>query len=423
MSAAIAGGTWPTLRVSIAPVISLLLFIAVFAGFQGGRYFMANRLQELGVLCALLVFVIGAWMALFRLPQPEWKRWVYTPVLLVGGVMSLWSAVFALRFGESFLFCLFASREFLLAFIGPAMYLIVCSGYQRERLERVLWLSFLALMLNYLYFYFTLDLRETFFADDHTVSNLVTYDEWRGFRLKPPLFAIMLGLLGSLVLAARARGLMQLLFALSLLGLAGYIWSIVMFRSTLATMLLSMVLYPLFLSARSRVSLMLLAVPLSLVVLPHLYGLALDHFLNADGGGIRLKAFAIALDYIPQYLLLGAGEDNSYGRTYQDLFGFYFYPSDLGFVGITFKYGIVGAALYLGMHFTIWGRLLATNWHFREANQGRAHPLLWALLIFFTAQTFNLVLNPGLAYAQGITTGAMAIALCGIVRREGYRAG
>jgi hypothetical protein len=406
----------------LAPVISLLLFIAVFAGFQGGRYFMANRLQELGILCALLVFVLGAWLALFRLPQAEWKRWVYTPVFLVGGIMVVWSLVFALRFGENVIYCLFASREFLLAFIGPAMYLICCSGYERWRLERVLWFAFLALMLNYLYFYFTLDLKQAFFSSDHTISNLVTYDEWRGFRLKPPLFAIMLALLAGLVLLFGKGGLLQRLFAVILVALACYIWSIVMFRSTLATMLLSVMLYPLFLAARNRVAWMLLLVPLIAAAMPHLVGIAMDHFLNADGGGIRLKAFHIALDYIPRYFLLGAGEDNSYGRTYQDLFAFYFYPSDLGFIGITFKYGVIGAALYLYMHVTIWLRLLKGNWHYRSANEGRMHPLLWALLIFFTAQTFNLVLNPGLAYAQGITTGSIAIALCGILQRESYRA-
>jgi len=37
------------------------LFIALFAGFQGGRYVFANRLQELGIACALGLFIVGAW--------------------------------------------------------------------------------------------------------------------------------------------------------------------------------------------------------------------------------------------------------------------------------------------------------------------------------------------------------------------------
>ena len=41
-----------------------------------------------------------------------------------------------------------------------------------------------------------------------------------------------------------------------------------------------------------------------------------------------------------------------------------------------------------------------------------------SLLILMTAQTFNLILNPGLAYAQGITAGSLALGLCALHRRR-----
>ncbi|MDC0175228.1 hypothetical protein OAI54_06545 [Pseudomonadales bacterium] len=141
----------PTKVLSIAPIISFLLFIALFAGFQGGRYMMANRLQEVGTLCALLVFVLGAWLALFRITQSEWKAWVYTPCWLVAGVMVVSSVMFGINFGESVLFSLFSAREFLLAFIGPAIVLIVKSGYPLASLRTVLFATLLALMVNYLF--------------------------------------------------------------------------------------------------------------------------------------------------------------------------------------------------------------------------------------------------------------------------------
>ena len=82
-------------------------------------------------------------------------------------------------------------------------------------------------------------------------------------------------------------------------------------------------------------------------------------------------------------------------------------------VGMTYKYGLVGLALYLFMHGLIWLRLWQANIR-HKACRGERNPLLWALLIFMTAQTFNLALNPGLAYAQGITLGSLALALSGI---------
>ena len=66
----------PVLPLSLRPVVMTLVFIALFAGCQGGRYYMANRLQELGIASALALFALGLWQGLFRLPREEWMRWV-----------------------------------------------------------------------------------------------------------------------------------------------------------------------------------------------------------------------------------------------------------------------------------------------------------------------------------------------------------
>jgi hypothetical protein len=400
--------------VSVNPLISVLLSIAVFSGFQGGRYFMANRLQEVGILSVLLVFILGAWLCLFRMPQPEWKRWVYTPCLLLIGIMLVWAVTFGIKYDDSVIYSIFASREFLLGFIGPAMYLITRAGYPLEHLQRVILFALLLLLSNYLYFYNTLDLRETFFSPDHTVSNLVTYDEWRGFRLKPPMFAVMLSFLVGLMLFFQGQSLMQRAFAAALVGLAAYIWTIVQFRSNLATLILAILVYWCFLVRPGRLHLALFLIPLGVIVAPVVAGIALTHFAEADGGALRLGSYKLALANILQNPVLGVGEDNSYGRTYQDLFARTFYPDDLGLIGILFKYGLVGTTLYLYFH----GRICVSLWKANLAHKtrfGRHHPLLWALLIFMTSQTLNLPLIPGLAYAQGITTGSMAIALCALI--------
>ena len=399
----------PTKVLSIAPIVSFLLFIALFAGFQGGRYMMANRLQEVGTLCALLVFVLGAWLALFRITQSEWKAWVYTPCWLVAGVMVVSSVMFGINFGESVLFSLFSAREFLLAFIGPAIVLIVKSGYPLASLRTVLFATLLALMVNYLFFYHTLDLRAAFFSSDHTISNLVTYDEWRGFRLKPSMVTVMLALLTGVMLVLQRASVGSVLFGFVLVCLAAHIWSIVMFRSTLATMLLGIGIYALFLSKPNRLALLLLTVPVAIIALPMVVQIVGEHFLGADGGSLRLKSYVLAINTIPEYFFLGVGEDNSYGRTYQQLFSRTFYPSDIGIIGVMFKYGLVGLLVYVYVHFLIVFRLWKANIgvRFRE---GKTDPILWALLILMVAQTLNLPLIAGLGYAQGVTTGSLALA-------------
>jgi hypothetical protein len=397
-------------RVSITPFFVLLIFLAIFAGCQGGRYYFANRLQELGIASALLLFLAGSWRSFFTLSAKEWQRWVYLPVILVVGIMLISAVVFSVNYQGSMLYSFFAAREFMLAFAGPGIYLLCRTGLSQKLVELVIWVVLVALMLNYLFFCLTMDLSAVFFSPDHTVSNLVTYDEWRGFRLKPPLFAIMVGLLGSFMLFLQSRLWLIRCIALVIMGLAVYIWSIVLFRSTMATMLLSVILYPMFLSSRNRLHALVVLMPVGLIIVPLVLQFAMLHFLQADGGNIRAKAFALAFEHIPQHFLLGAGEDSNYGRSYQDLIAPYFYPSDLGLVGTFYKYGLLGTLLYLFIHFKIWFSLWRANLSIR-ADNASPNALIWGLLIFFTAQTFNLALNPGLAYAQGITLGSLALAL------------
>ncbi|MEO0438332.1 MAG: O-antigen ligase family protein [Pseudomonadota bacterium] len=402
-----------TLRLSMEPFLYAALFMAVFAGFQGGRYYLANRLQELGIACALLLFTVGIWRALFRLNYYEWRAWAMRPVLLISGIMIVSGMVFSLNYEGKFINSVFSAREFLLAFCGPGIYLLCRTGLPLAKVERVIWLALFALIMNYLFFYFTMDLRQAFFSSDHTVSNLVTYDAWRGFRLKPPLFAIMVALLASMALLLQKRGALSKLASLLLIGLSAYIWSIVLFRSTLATMLLAILLYPVFFSHRNRLKLAILVTPLLIIAVPMGTSILVDNFLNADGGGIRAKAYVKGIEFFQLHPILGVGEDSAYGESYQDIVAPYFYPSDIGLVGIAFKYGVVGVFLYLFLHFKILFCLWKANL-FCKSTDNRVNPLLWGLLMFMTAQTFNLVLNPGLAYAQGITAGSMAFALASL---------
>jgi hypothetical protein len=327
--------------------------------------------------------------------------------------MGVSSLVFSINHGGNPLFSFFSAREFLLAFMGPGIYLLCRSGLPVEAVEKTLRMTILLLMLNYLFFYFTMDLQAAFFSTDHTVSNLVTYDDWRGFRLKPPLFAIMVGLMAALISLGQSRNLRAWTLSLLTLGIAIYIWSIVMFRSTLTTMLLAMLLYPLFLVSRRRLALVIVLCPLLVLLIPFLYQAMLEVFLGSDGGSIRSKAFALAFQQIPRHPLLGAGEDSAYGATYQDIVAPFFYPDDIGLVGTIYKYGLLGAMLYLFMHFKILQRLWAANIA-HVTSRGRLNPLLWGIFMWLTALAFNLVLNPGLAYAQGITLASTGFALASL---------
>ena len=398
---------------NIQPLIYGLLFLAVFAGCQGGRYYMSNRLQELGIFSGLALMVLGTWRAFFQLDMATLKAWVFKPLGLIFGIMIISSLAFYVNYGGNPLYSFFSAREFMLGFMGPGVYLLCRTGLPIAAVEKTVSFAFIALMLNYLFFYFTLDLPSLFFSTDHTVSNLVSYDDWRGFRLKPPLFAIMVGLMAALLGVGQSRSILTWIGSLAVVSIAIYIWSIVMFRSTLATMILSMCLYPIIFASRNRIPLVVVLSPLIILCIPVGFEVMLDVFLGSDGGSLRKKAFELAFEELPGHFFFGAGEDNAYGISYQDIVAPYFYVDDIGIVGTLYKYGVVGAFLYLYMHFKIWKQLWAANIKFSQIH-GHLNPLLWAIFMWLTAMAFNLVLNPGLAYAQGITIASIGFSLASL---------
>jgi hypothetical protein len=399
--------------INLQQICCLLLFSAIFAGCQGGRYYMANRLQELGIFSAMALMALGTWRGLFQLDLASLKAWVLKPVCLVFGIMGISSLAFYINYGGNALYSFFSAREFMLAFMGPGVYLLCRTGLPIILVEKTIRFAFVALMLNYLAFYFTLDLKSLFFSTDHTLSNLVTYDDWRGFRLKPPLFAIMVGLLAAIIGVGQSRSILSWVASLSVVSIAIYIWSIVMFRSTLATMIVSMLLYPIVFASRNRIPLVVVLSPLIILCIPIGFELMLDVFLGSDGGTLRKKAFGMAFEHIPRHFFFGAGEDNAYGISYQDIVSPLFYVDDIGIVGTLYKYGAIGGFLYLYMHFKIWSQLWAANIRYTEVH-GRLNPLLWGIFMWLTAMAFNLVLNPGLAYAQGITIASIGFSLASL---------
>ncbi|MFT5709723.1 MAG: hypothetical protein ACI8QT_000410 [Halioglobus sp.] len=399
--------------VNLQHICCILLFIAIFAGCQGGRYYMANRLQELGIFSAMALMVLGSWRAFFQLDMHSLKAWVLKPVFLIFGIMIISSLAFWANYGGNPLYSFFSAREFMLGFVGPGTYLLCRTGLPTILVEKTVRFTLVALMVNYLIFYFSLDLKSLFFSTDHTLSNLVTYDDWRGFRLKPPLFAIMVGLMAAFIGVCQSRKFLSWAISLSVMSIAIYIWSIVMFRSTLATMTLAVCLYPLFFSSKNRIPFVLVLSPILILFSPVGFELMYDLFLSSDGGGLRKKSFELAFEQIPGHFFFGAGEDNAYGVTYQDIVGPYFFTDDIGLVGTLYKYGAVGALLYLYVHFKIWRQLWAANIQFIHVN-GCLNPLLWAIFMWLTAMAFNLVLNPGLAYAQGITLASIGLALASL---------
>ncbi|WP_156929257.1 hypothetical protein [Marichromatium purpuratum] len=398
-----------TVRLSVKSIVGFLFILIFFAGYQGGKYFANNRFQEVGLALTFLLFFYGAVFTALTDRTIRWSWWFWSAPLIVGYVMLSSSAAFALNAGVPIMPSLFASREFLILFLAPTLYFLYRLGFAVEDMHRLFVTSLVIIILNYILSYHRVDLEAAYFSTGY-MSYLVTYDEWRGYRLKPPTFAlIILTCYASIRLFQDGSALRKLLWVVPLL-LVGYVWSLIMARSQMATVAMAMLLYPIFLSRPNRANLLVLVVPVGLMLLLAAGSTLVDAFMNAEGADVRAKAYVIAWQTALEHPVIGFGQSSGYSKTYQDVFGPKFFPDDLGIVGTAFKYGFLGVFLYLFANFYVLSRLIKTNWYYRKRH-GVHHPLIWSLLMMMTALTLNLILNPGLAYMQGLTTAAFAVGI------------
>jgi len=393
-------------------IIDIAFLIIFFVGYKGGLYILNNRLQELGFLLTLILFLYGASKLAIEKEDINWQWWFWSAPLFVGYFMIVPAVVFYLHTGSSALFSFFASREFIIAFLAPTIYFIYKLGYPIERLETVFICSLVLLLLTYLYFYFTLDLRALLLQGGY-MSMQISYDEWRGFRLVAPTTALNILSIYCLLAIFQQGKWLKKIFIFIVFCLLCYVWSVRMARSQIAGMILSILLYPLFLSRPNRVNFLIFSSAISFFLMTLSMETFLDVFMEADR--IRTNSYRIAFENIAQNPIFGFGQRSIQGINYTDIFGREFYPSDIGSVGLFFKYGFIGGLTYIFYLFYTLVRIVKANWYFKFIF-GRLNAVLWALLIWMIGVVIFAWLKTEFAYLSGIMTAALIIGLSACYR-------
>jgi hypothetical protein len=111
--------------------------------------------------------------------------------------------------------------------------------------------------------------------------------------------------------------------------------------------------------------------------------------------------------------LFGFGQQSNSTMTEQQIFWYKFFSADLGIIGITFKYGFVGAFVYITFSIYMLQRMVTTIWVYKKF-YGKINPLLLALFVVYLAFTINIAFTPAFTYIPGLTGGAFGIALSSI---------
>jgi hypothetical protein len=408
------------MRVSFNFLISVAIFLIFYTGFQGGRYYMANRVQELGLLLSIILFFYGAFVASMNVRDKDlrWNWWFFATMFFIAYTFILPAYVFSQNADVAMLPSVMASREFLIAFFGPAIYFLYRIGYDIRTVEKVFTAALVFLAFNYLFHYFRMDLSAAFNSPNHTVAALVTHDPWRGYRLKPSSFALFaLSILAPFLMITSKSTVKKLAWFIIVLILA-YIWFLVKARSMAASLIVCSLMYPFFFAKKNRLGLLFFALPIMFIGLFTIIMIVADRMAQGDpNDAVRLRSYTIAWESIKETPFLGFGQQSNYTKTEQDIFWYKFYSADIGIIGVAFKYGFIGVAVYIFFSVFLVMRLVQTIWLYKHA-YGRINPVLFSILVVLLTQLLNIILNTSLVYIQGLITATFAIGITSVWRHK-----
>lgn len=423
MSQVINASAIPNQRPSLFAIsgrtlISFGLGVVFYFSLKAGYYFLHNRMQELGFLIAICLFVYSALLAALNVRKPDlhWSFWVFAYVLFIGYIMVLPAYLFGSHAGVSMVPSVMASREFIIAILAPTLWFLYRIGYEVERIEKVFMVTAALVVISYIFHYFRLDLRSAYFSSDPTIAGMVTYDEWRGYRLKAPGMALMLTSITAPYLMVKAKGYLEKLFWLIAFLFCCYAWFLIKSRGATAMLIVGVFLYHFWFARKERLGLLFLAIP---VLIPFLYYSTGEYFKEMEFAdeGVRFKSYMIAWNSIQEHPLFGFGIGSAATVTEQELFWEKFYSADIGVVGITFKYGIVGTLLYFAFEIGALVKAVRSNWAYRQRNN-MVNILFVAAAVKLVGDTLKFLLSIDYMYIEGVTLISVILALSAIYKHK-----
>ncbi len=242
-------------------------------------------------------------------------------------------------------------------------------------------------------------------------TKIFLWDEDRGARLNLPMFfAVLWVFLLNRRFWARPSLLPPLLIG------AAFVLMLLIYkqRTQIAGAAGIVILAPVIQWGRRRGGWFGILIGLALVAAPFLIAVAGSHDTAASLGGSlteRQREYSAGIGFLndqPLRWLIGAGGATRAGEV--DLASVvgtgYFFTSDIGWVGVVFEYGVVGAALMLALHLVA----LRTGWRAAEGGS----PLAWALFdyclyLLLTSPVLSVVFAPGELATCLALMGALAV--------------
>ena len=408
-------------KISIRHLIFFALVVIFFTSFQGARYILNNRLQELGIFLTFVLFFYSSTLAALncRSQDLNWNKWVLFTTGFVTFFLVVSAYLWSQHTGAAMLPSVLAGRQLMILFLAPTLYFLYRIGFSAKELENAFYTGLILVVIGYIFFRYTVPIQEWWTSSNRHLKALVVWDAWRGYRLVMPSDAMFLAVLISpLQIFSKNGPLVKLIWIITFLC-AIHAIILMQGRSMIAMIILGTLGYQVFFAYKYRLSLFVLIIPGFIF----LFGLGLDVYfqqmeeLYRQGEGVRFHSYTSAFEYIKKYPLLGVGMDSKTTVSEQMFMYQLFDASDIGIVGVTFRYGLIGGVVYIYCVLSMCVRSVTTHWNFRESF-GFFNPLLIALIIKTTSDFLNVLLSFTYLFIPGLLIASIVISFTAIYRLE-----
>lgn len=326
------------------PALTAVEYLAIFLGLLYVAHYIYTRVRVRGAFFTPLeLFIIAV---------------LFAP--MVSGAMAY------LTWGQAFHFGTLTQRHIWLASGGLALlHLLRTEKVSLDEVRSVLLILSWAFVLYLLYLNFTLDRVD--FAQERAIYN--TWSEFkdkqgeRGYRIKLPAYFMVFGLFYYYFLFQEKLRISH--FSITVLFLFS-ILMVIQSRSLMVAIIATMLLFSIDIKnlGRSIFRFIMAVIAVFLVIIlyqfydPEMFASMVRMFENAftvvltgektdeASANARIKEILLAWPYIKESWLFGNGDISHWWRGGYDVLIGHFYPSDIGWVGIIYVYGIAGLVFF-----------------------------------------------------------------------------
>lgn len=376
-----------------------VLFILIL--MNSGIFFLADN-KKAGIPFTRELYLFGilvaAGMLLFmwkRVYQSKASLWI----LFFGGVLPLTSAVLAnLNYGQPLIYGILEERRSLLYLsFFPTLYFLIKTAPTQKHVENYfMYSAVLCAIVGFLYYFGII-------PENTGISfQMDEKDPGTAELLRPNRFQIGSGYvsLAAFMLLYSMRERVSMARVGLLLFFAAYLWFVIQTRQTMLTWIIAALWI-----FRNRIGSLLKVGSLAAVILvasffmvPEFYVEQYDRF-NAllfeatSGPGVRDNTVTVIMQAVRENYYIGMGALSlQWNGGFSGMYGPHFYLSDVGIVGVYYRYGFLTPLIAL----IFYGGYL---WIMRQCKQKGV--LLLAFQLAFWLGMLNMMLSNAIMFGGG----------------------